>query len=254
MTLAPLAARVVALAGTRLFAFPAEHGGIQIQRESHCAGHLTRSRSQRQSGRQKDSMCAWEKRRKKLRIVSSLGKRSSPRNAWSTWSARNHSQWAKRRAPHDGHEERGEGVRQRDGVVGRGLGEGLMPLDRRREANLPQEGNETGQPAEGRDGLGVFLQNQLGIAKERGDFGAGRFVRGRAGLFKHQSLCPQPFPQCDPFSISEFGFSPCFIRGSTAWLPAQAALKFTCSAAGATSRAFACATVFATVRPYLLRR
>ena len=40
-----------------------------------------------------------------------------------------------------------------------------------------------------------------------GNFGAGRFVQGRAGLFKHQSLCPQLLPQSAPFSISEFGLN-----------------------------------------------
>jgi hypothetical protein len=32
-------------------------------------------------------------------------------------------------------------------------------------------------------------------------------------LFKHQSLCPHPFPQSDPFSISEFGFNLSSILG-----------------------------------------
>ena len=39
------------------------------------------------------------KRRKKLRMVSSLGKRSRPGKACQTRSARNHSLWAKRCAP-----------------------------------------------------------------------------------------------------------------------------------------------------------
>jgi hypothetical protein len=30
-------------------------------------------------------------------------------------------------------------------------------------------------------------------------------VQGRRGLFKHQSLCHQPFPQSDLFLTSEFG-------------------------------------------------
>ena len=51
------------------------------------AGHCTRRTRQRQSGRQKASMCAWEKRRKKLRMVSSLGKRSTPSSACKTRSA-----------------------------------------------------------------------------------------------------------------------------------------------------------------------
>ena len=55
-------------------------------------GHLSNKSSQRQSGRQKASMCPWEKRRKKLRMVSSLGKLSTPSMARKTRSARNHSQ------------------------------------------------------------------------------------------------------------------------------------------------------------------
>jgi type II secretory pathway component PulF len=39
-------------------------------------------------------------------------------------------------------------------------------------------------------------------------------VQGRAGLFKHQSLCPQSFPQSDPFLISEFGFKGLIATGS----------------------------------------
>ena len=30
-------------------------------------------------------------------------------------------------------------------------------------------------------------------------------MQGRVGLLKHQSLCPQPSPQSDPFPTSEFG-------------------------------------------------
>ena len=63
-------------------------------------GQASSPTSQRQSGRQNVSICAWEKRRKKLRMVSSLGKRPIPSRACKTRSARNHSQWAKRWAPH----------------------------------------------------------------------------------------------------------------------------------------------------------
>jgi hypothetical protein len=94
------------------------------------------------------------------------------------------------RAHHDGHQEGGERMSQRDGVVGSGFGKGQMLLHLPREIDLAQEGNETGQAAEGGNGFGRFIQKQLGLAKERGNFGAGRFVRGRLGLFKHQSLCP----------------------------------------------------------------
>ena len=92
-------------------------------------------------------------------------------------------------------------MRQRDGVVGSRFGKRQMVLHLPGEANLPQKGNETGQTTEGRNRLGRFVQNQLGIAKERGNFSAGRFVQGRVGLFKHQSLCPQPLLQSDPFSF-----------------------------------------------------
>jgi len=115
---------------------------------------------------------------------------------------------AMREAPrphHDGHQKGREGVRQRDGVVGRWFGEGQMFLHLPRKPDLPQEGNKTDQPAEGRDRLGRFIQNHLGFAKKRGNFRAGRFVQGRLGLFKHQSLCHQPFPQCDLFSTSGIG-------------------------------------------------
>jgi hypothetical protein len=49
------------------------------------------------------------------------------------------------------------------------------------EPNLAEERNETGQAAEGRNGLGRFIQNQLGIAEERAKVRRGRFVQGRVG-------------------------------------------------------------------------
>jgi len=96
------------------------------------------------------------------------------------------------RSDDDGHQERRERVGQRDGVVGGRFDEGQAPLHLPGKADRPQKGDETGQPTKGRGGLGRFIQNELVAAKERGDLGAGRFVRGRAGLFKHQSSCPQP--------------------------------------------------------------
>ena len=92
-----------------------------------------------------------------------------------------------------------QGWRQRAGVIGSRFGKRQAALHLLGKTDLAEEGNETGQPAEGGDGLGHFVQNQPGIAKERGNFGAGRFVQGRAGWFKHQSLCPQPLPQSAPF-------------------------------------------------------
>jgi hypothetical protein len=94
---------------------------------------------------------------------------------------------------------------QRNGIVGSRFGKREMLLHLPDKADLAEEGDEAGQAAKGRNRLGRFVQNQLGFAEERGNFCAGRFVQGRAGLFKHQSLCPQPFPQSDPFFISEFG-------------------------------------------------
>ena len=105
------------------------------------------------------------------------------------------------RPGNDRHQKGRKRMRQRDGVVGSRFGKGQMLLHLPGQADLAQEGNETGQTAEGRNRLGRLVQNQLGIAKERGNFGAGRFVQGRVGLFKHQSLCPQPLPQSDPFSL-----------------------------------------------------
>jgi hypothetical protein len=97
-------------------------------------------------------------------------------------------------------------MRQRDGVVGGGFGKRQVLLDFAGKTNLSQEGNEAVQSAEGRNRLGRFVQNQLGFAKKRGNFSAGRFVQGRQGWFDHHSLCHQPFPHCDPFPKSEFGF------------------------------------------------
>jgi hypothetical protein len=53
------------------------------------AGHLSSRNHHHQSGRQNFWMSAWEKRRKKLRIVASLGKRGRPNIACSARSARN---------------------------------------------------------------------------------------------------------------------------------------------------------------------
>jgi hypothetical protein len=67
----------------------------------------------------------------------------------------------------------------RNGVVGRRFVKRQMLLHLPSKANLPEEGDETGQPPEGRNRLGRFSQNQLGFPKERGNFRAGRFVQGR---------------------------------------------------------------------------
>jgi len=70
------------------------------------------------------------------------------------------------RADHHRHQKRRERMRQRDGVVGSRFGKRQMLLHLAGEADLPQKGNETGQPTEGGDGLGRFVQNQLGIGKD----------------------------------------------------------------------------------------
>jgi hypothetical protein len=70
------------------------------------------------------------------------------------------------RAAHDGHHKRGQRVGRRDGVVGNGFGKGQVLLHLSGEPNLTQERDETGQTAKRRNGLGRFVQNQLGIAKE----------------------------------------------------------------------------------------
>jgi len=75
------------------------------------------------------------------------------------------------------------------------------------KADLVEEGDETGQTAEGRDRLGRFVQNQLGFAEERGNF-------VRVVLWQVGSGCLIINPYAitlsasDPFSISEFGFKP----------------------------------------------
>ena len=93
---------------------------------------------------------------------------------------------------------------QRDGVVGSRLGKRQVAWHFLGETDLTQEGDETGEAAKRRARLGRFVQHQLGIAEERGDFGGSDFVRGLVGCFKQLPLCPQPFPQCDSFPTSEF--------------------------------------------------
>ena len=78
---------------------------------------------------------------------------------------------------HHRDDKRGERVGQRKGVVGGRRGEGQVLLHLLGVADLPQEGDEGGQPAEGRNGLGRLLQNELGLAEEGGEFRAGRFVQ-----------------------------------------------------------------------------
>lgn len=96
-------------------------------------------------------------------------------------------------------------MRQRDGVVGSRLGKGQMLLHLPGETDLAQKGNETGQTTEGRDRLGRFVQNQLGLAKKRGNFGAGRFVQVGSGCLSINPYAHNPLLKTTLFSISEFG-------------------------------------------------
>ena len=199
MTVMPLAPGIEPLASALLFSLATEHRRIQIQREARGGTaqkqqHPTPERTPElldvRLGETEeevaDGVIAGKAREALHRVEHALGPQpfrvgEAPR-------------------PHDdGQEKGGECMSQRDGVVGGGLGEGQMLLHLPGQPDLTEEGNETGQPANGGNGLGRFLQNQLGFAKERGNFGAGRFVQGRLGLFKHQSLCQQPFPHSDPF-------------------------------------------------------
>ena len=52
-------------------------------------------------------------------------------------------------ADHDRHQKRAQRVSQRDGVVGGRFGEGQPLLHLAGKTNLAEEGNETGQAAEG---------------------------------------------------------------------------------------------------------
>jgi hypothetical protein len=58
-------------------------------------------------------------------------------------------------------------------------GEGQPTPDLRGKTDRAEEGDETGQAAEGGDGLGRFVEKHLGVAEEGGNFRAGRLVRGR---------------------------------------------------------------------------
>ena len=139
-------------------------------------------------------------------MVSSLGKRSSPSIACKTWSARNHSQWAKRCAPtttdiRNAVSECASGM----ALLEVGSANGRCCCTCRANPIWPRKEMKLARPPKGEIALGVSSKTSLASPKSEVISGAGRFVQGRVGLFKHQSLCPQPFPQSDPFSISEFG-------------------------------------------------
>ena len=90
--------------------------------------------------------------------------------------------------------------REKDGVVGSRFDKRQVPLHRGRKTGLPREGNETGQPAEGRDGFGRLIQNKPGPAKERGNFSAGRFLcRVESGCLSINPHAHGPFPKATLF-------------------------------------------------------
>ena len=65
--------------------FPSRQNTVESRSsEKPALGQASSRGSQRQSGRQTASMWAWENRRKKLRMVSSPGKRSTPSKACRT--------------------------------------------------------------------------------------------------------------------------------------------------------------------------
>jgi hypothetical protein len=70
------------------------------------------------------------------------------------------------RAHHHANDERGQRMAQRDGV-GAGQLPGQMGLQLARIADLVQEGDETGQPAEGRDGPGSLPKFDFGRVEKR---------------------------------------------------------------------------------------
>src|ERR1700722_9035852 len=94
------------------------------------------------------------------------------------------------RPRHHRRNESRERMRQRNGVVGGESRERQGRLQLLDIADLPQERNETGQTAERRDGLGGFVQNELGSAKERTKMGRGGLVRIGSRIYSHKPLLP----------------------------------------------------------------
>lgn len=206
MTVAPLAPRIESLARPFLLSLPAEHRRIQVQREP---GYRTPDQPQQpppeRTPERLDVRLPKPEEEVTDRVIAGKAGQAQHR-VEDAVGAQPFTMGEPPSPHHDGHQERRQRMRQRNGVVGGRFGERQMLLNFAGEAGLAREGDEAGQTAEGRNRLGRFVQNQLGFPKERRNFGAGRFVQGRRGLFKHQSLCHQPFPHCDPFPTSEFGF------------------------------------------------
>ena len=98
-------------------------------------------------------------------------------------------------------------MRQRDGVVGSRFGKRQMLLHLAGEADLPQKGNETGQPAEGEMALGVSSKTSL--ASPKSGVISVRVVLCRVGPggLSINPYAHSPCRKAPLFSISEFGLS-----------------------------------------------
>lgn len=104
------------------------------------AGHRTSRKSQRQSGRQNASMCAWEKRRKNFRMVSSPRKRSNPQQRMQdVVGAQPFTVGKPAGTHHHGHQERRERMGQRNRVVGSRFSKGQLALDLAGKLVQPQK-------------------------------------------------------------------------------------------------------------------
>ena len=178
MAVAPLALGIATLERALLFALATEHRRIQIEREAGLgAGHQPQEPAPERTPERLEVGLGKAEEEVADRVIT--GEARQPQHGVEhAVSAQPAAVGEALRAGHRGHEEGGETVSQRDGVVGSGFGERHPPLHLGSETDLAQEGDETGQAAEGGDGLGCFLQNELGVAEEGGDFRAGRFVRG----------------------------------------------------------------------------
>ena len=200
MTFAATSLRVITFGGPLLLAATLEDGRIQIQTEAIGRDGEQRQKPAPERAPERLDVGLGEAEEKVANRVITGETLQAQQGVQDAVGPEPFAVGEALRADHHGHEEGDERVGQRDGVVGGRFGKRQTTLDLRGKADGAEEGDETGESAEGRDGLGRFVQNQLGIAKEGGNFGAGRFVQGGRGLFKHQSLCPQAPAQRDPFS------------------------------------------------------
>jgi hypothetical protein len=87
---------------------------------------------------------------------------------------------------------------QQIGIVGGGLRKGQMPLHLPDKPKLTEEREKVDHPIDNSDGFGCFVHHQLGLAEERGNFNAGRFVQSRAScksinLYTHAPSLIAPF-------------------------------------------------------------